>query len=100
MGYFDQINFDGALILILSYLRAADLVSVSETNKTIFSKHRISAAVQVLMARNQPTTIATPYKKQFSLVTAIYRPDSLFVFEVTSVLNALLAPSPPPGKGK
>ncbi|RYH28509.1 hypothetical protein EON65_11895 [archaeon] len=99
MGYFDQVNFDGAVVLILSYLRAADLVNVSESNKTLFSRHRISAAIQVLMTKNQPLTIVTPLKKQFLVVTAIYRPDSLFVFEVTSVLNALLAPSPPPGKG-
>eukprot|EP01031_Cornospumella_fuschlensis_P031430 gene31430-37988_t len=99
MGYFDLVNFDNAIILILSYLRATDLVCVSEANKAIFTKQRISAAVQLLMTNKLPVAIVTPCKKQFSIATAVYRPDSLFVFEVTSVLNALLTPSPPPGKG-
>jgi hypothetical protein len=91
---------DELVILCLTYLRATDFVNVRETNKAIFSAQRISTAIQRIMD-STPLLLSTtsPLKKQLSLTTRLYRPDSLFVFEVTSIMSALSAPQPLPGKG-
>lgn len=98
MGGLDSIA-DEMVISILSYLRALDLASVKEANKTIFSSFRIAAAVRILLDSNQPASVAATYKKQLCLASALNRPDSLYVFEVISALNALSQPAPLPGKG-
>jgi len=88
------------VILCLTYLRATDLVNVRETNKALFSQHRVSTVIQRIM-QSYPLLLSTtsPFKKQLSLTNSLYRPDSLFVFEVTSIMSALSSPQPLPGKG-
>lgn len=88
------------VILCLTYLRASDLVNVRETNKALFSQQRVSTVIQRIM-QSYPLLLSStsPLKKQLSLTNCLYRPDSLFVFEVTSILSALSSPQPLPGKG-
>lgn len=85
---------DEVFVLILTYLRAADLVSAREVDKTVFSCKRISDAIEFQLVAmygmsNKPATM------QFDLL----RPDILFIREVQCILSALSSPQPVNGKG-
>jgi hypothetical protein len=51
------------IVAILEYLRATDLVSVSEVDKTVFSRQKIQSAIKYQM-ENIYITMGTPLKKE------------------------------------
>ena len=51
-----------SIVNVLEYLRAVDLVSVSEVDKTVFQKSRIQKAVQYQLAMIYANPLATPTK--------------------------------------
>ena len=87
------------VIHILSYLRATDLASAREVDKTVFSELRISHAIDLLLEevyvlqtpsstkpQKGPIAIGVP----FTMFTK--RPDYLFVKEISQILLALTSP--------
>lgn len=91
---------DEVMILIMMYLRATDFATLSEVDKSVFSRHRISMAIKEIM--RQTTVLLypnSPFRKNLVLASSIYRPESLFVFENMLILSALTYPAPPFGKG-
>lgn len=98
-----------AIVIILEYLRAADLASAREVCNTIFRKSLISRAIHFQIENIYPKSWCSPTKeKRFpdsppphSSVshTVEYGCDDLFTTEVKSILFALSSPAPVNGKG-
>jgi hypothetical protein len=99
---------DESVVNILEYLRAMDLVSVSEVDKTIFHKTRVSRAVKYQL-ENIYVIMATPSKEKRipdspmnspgTRSTSEYGCDVLYVREMKSILLALGSPAPVNGRG-
>jgi hypothetical protein len=89
------------VVYIITYLRALDLATLSEVDKTIFSKSRIRRAIQRAMLESPILQIPQPIGKKclwnFSLESL--SPATLFVFEITGFLQALSYPQPISDKG-
>eukprot|EP01039_Chlorochromonas_danica_P007569 gene7569-8369_t len=98
MATFNDLS-DEVVIYILTYLRAHDFASIQLVNKVLFPATRWQAAIQQWMNQHQPALIVTPLRKQMMLTMTIPSPASLYVFEATSLLNALSLPTPLTGKG-
>ena len=104
---------DETVVLILEYLRAMDLASVCEVDKTIFNKSRVYKAVKYQMD-NIYFSMCSPVKekerKSYSIQDSPcntnllmehvqYGCDVLYVREIKSILTALTSPIPVNGKG-
>ena len=99
---------DEAIVLIMEYLRAVDLVSASEVSKSIFKKSLISRAVSYQL-ENIYTTLSSPLKEKrildlspsihLGLPSVEYGCDILYIYEVKAILAALGSPVPISGKG-
>jgi hypothetical protein len=99
---------DETVVAILEFLRATDLVNVSEVDKTIFRKSRINSAVKYQL-ENIYTISGTPVKDKKvpdspmgspgSRGLSQYSCDVLYVREIKSVLLALGSPIPVNGRG-
>lgn len=99
---------DESVVNILEYLRAMDLVSVSEVDKTIFHKMRVSRAVKYQL-ENVYVIMASPSKEKRisdspinspgARSTSEYGCDVLYVREIKSILLALGSPAPVNGRG-
>lgn len=99
---------DESVINILEYLRAMDLVSVSEVDKTIFHKTRVSRAVKyqlehiyVIMSSplKEKRIPDSPMNSPGSRSPSEYGCDVLYVREIKSILLALGSPAPVAGRG-
>lgn len=93
-----------SVIFALSYLRATDLASVREVDKTVFSAHRVHGAIVLLLKEIYDLPLpAAPRRSggaESSSEETLYRPDFLYVKEISSILFVLSAPQPPAGKGQ
>ena len=99
---------DETIVAILNFLRATDLANVSEVDKTIFRKSRISSAVKYQL-ENIYTISGTPVKDRKipespmgspgSRGSSQYSCDVLYVREIKSILLALGSPVPVNGRG-
>ena len=99
---------DESVINVLEYLRAMDLASVSEVDKTIFHKTRVSRAVKYQL-ENKYVIMASPSKERRitdspmnspgTRSTSEYGCDVLYVREIKSILLALVSPAPVNGRG-
>eukprot|EP00600_Ochromonadales_sp_CCMP1393_P005262 CAMPEP_0174968474 /NCGR_PEP_ID=MMETSP0004_2-20121128/8156_1 /TAXON_ID=420556 /ORGANISM="Ochromonas sp., Strain CCMP1393" /LENGTH=621 /DNA_ID=CAMNT_0016217715 /DNA_START=606 /DNA_END=2468 /DNA_ORIENTATION=- len=104
-------------VQILSYLRATDLATCREVNKTVFSVERIGRAVSYLTTHIYTLPIA-PLLKKITITanpkggsgasskaklpmdeTIFLRPDYLYVVEINSIMLCLTSPQPSNGKG-
>ena len=101
---------DENLVSILEYLRATDLATVREVDKTVFQKLRVSKAVKFQIENIYSTTTSpTKEKRLLSLAESPmsspgfngseYGCDVLYVREIKSILTALTSPVPMNGKG-
>ena len=91
---------DEVIIYILTYLRAIDLATLNEVDKTVFSKQKLQKAIQRIMMESPNTAIQTPSKKAvWVLPFDVLSPAALYVFEVTSILSAIAYPQPINEKG-
>jgi hypothetical protein len=86
---------DEPIILVLEYLRATDLASCSEVDKSVFKRSRIMRAISFQMTSIYPTMLS-PTKNP-----APQEPwcDALYVREVKSILAAISSPQPTNGRG-
>jgi hypothetical protein len=89
------------VIYIITFLRALDLATLSEVDKTIFSKSRIRRAVQRMMLESPILQIPQPTGKKclWNYSLEALSPATLFVFEITSFLQVLSYPQPINEKG-
>lgn len=89
---------DELYIHCLMYLRAVDLAVVMELNKA--ARPRVAIAVKRIMEETPMLPHHnSPCRKQLLQAYTLYRPESLFIFEVSCVLSALAFPQPLFGKG-
>lgn len=88
---------DEHMIEICTYLRAFDLATLKEVNKSIFTNIIISSAVDYLVKNIYILT--NPSKLQSLPITIQTRPDYLYAREVSCILHALSSPQPTTGKG-
>ena len=91
---------DEVFIRILTYLRAVDLASAREVDKTIFSSLRVSAAVHLEL--NDYTSfggVSPQFKIPSVKISDLLRPDILYLREISSIIIALNNSPPPFGKG-
>ena len=91
---------DEVFIRILTYLRAVDLASAREVDKTIFSSLRVSAAVHLEL--NDYTSfggVSPQFKIPNVKISDLLRPDILYLREISSIIIALNNSPPPFGKG-
>ena len=95
-----------SVVAIMEYLRATDLVSVSEVNKTIFQKSLISRAIAFQLDNiyqissslmKEKRLLECPSLNLSSIVE--YGCDILYICEVKAILFALGCPTPVNGKG-
>lgn len=88
------------IIQILSYLRAVDLATTKEVNKSIFSEVVISIAVDCII-KEVYSILPIPISKSDIILSrkTQQRPDYLYTREISSLLYALSAPQPTIGKG-
>jgi hypothetical protein len=83
------------IIEILCYLRSNDLATLLAVNKVLFDSNRIRLVIQKIMESSPNLILPTsPFKKQMNLAMSIHRPDSLFVYEIISILAAINYPQP------
>lgn len=93
MGHIKDL-LDENVVLVLSFLRATDLASVREVDKTVFSGNRINAAINSLLKEVYILKIPSPVKKLTRLEPAFKLPDYLFVREVACINFALTTIQP------
>lgn len=99
---------DETVVTILEFLRAMDLASVSEVDKTIFRKSRINSAVKFQL-ENIYIMTGSPVKDKRVPDSPVSSPgsrglsefgcDVLYVREIKSILFALGSPAPSNGRG-
>jgi hypothetical protein len=87
------------MVQVLCFLRASDLASCREVDKSIFSAMRISRAVEAQLALLYDLPIPPHLRKKTVADDALKRPDLLYVAEITSITFCLSAPQPCAGKG-
>jgi hypothetical protein len=87
------------VVSILEYLRAVDLVSVSETSKTIFHRSRISMAIEFQLEKIYLSTSSPVKDKRKQCNSSDYGCNILYIREVKSILMALGSPVPVNGRG-
>ena len=97
---------DDVLVRVLSFLRATDLASAREVDKSVFSARRVSSAIEQLLEEVYNLPLPPQPKRGIGGTATLlngrqhlYRPDFLFVREITSLLFVMSAPQPPAGKG-
>jgi hypothetical protein len=88
---------DEHMIEICTFLRAFDLATLKEVNKSIFTNFIISSAVDYLV--HNIYVLANSSKFQSLPKTIQTRPDYLYTREVSCILYALSSPQPTTGKG-
>ena len=101
MMSFNDIS-DESIVTILEYLRAIDLATLTETNKSVFSQQRISRAIQYHFEFTYPLSFSSPVKAACGgkeSAVGLFRCDALYVREVKCILSALSSPQPVNGKG-
>jgi hypothetical protein len=90
---------DELMVHIIGFLRAIDIARLSEVDKTIFSRKRLSFAIRRIMIESP--VLPLQIKKLTSLVELdILTAATLYVFEVNSILSSLSFPQPIESKGK
>ena len=101
---------DENMVAILEYLRATDLATVREVDKTIFHKSRVSTAVKFQIEHIYNVTSSPIAGKRLVIIPVSpvgspgysyceYGCDVLYVREIKSILAALMSPVPMNGKG-
>lgn len=91
---------DENFVHVLTYLRATDLASAREVDKTIFSGPRISSAIGLLLKDVYTFPVSSPVKKISSEhLSGLRRPDQLYVKEISSISFALSSHQPLPPQG-
>ena len=90
---------DEAIVTILEFLRAVDIVSTTEVSKSLFQGSLITKAVNFQLDNIYPA-FSTPLKErlirdgfQYSRSVSTYGCDMLFICEVKAILFALGSPS-------
>ena len=85
------------MIEICTFLRAFDLATLKEVNKSIFTNFIISSAVDYLVHNIYVLTNSSKFQSLPKTIQT--RPDYLYTREVSCILYVLSSPQPTTGKG-